>query len=198
MGKLVYGVGINDADYDLFVTAIVDGKRKTLWRCPFYVTWSSMMRRSYSETFHKSNHTYKNCSVIEFWHRFSNFKSWMQKQDWEGKQLDKDILISGNKFYSPDTCVFVSKRVNSFVLEKKANNSDLPVGVCLDKRTGKYSSYIRSVVDSKLIFLGNYNTAEEAHIKWLSFKLEQAKILADEQTDPRVAKALIERYTNYK
>ena len=37
----------------------------------------------------------------------------------------------------------------------------------------------------------------EAHQAWLKRKLELATLLAAEQTDERVAKALIARYTNY-
>lgn len=45
--------------------------------------------------------------------------------------------------------------------------------------------------------LGFFHTPEEAHQAWLKAKLELAKKLAAEQDDPRVAKALVERYENY-
>jgi len=45
--------------------------------------------------------------------------------------------------------------------------------------------------------LGYFTCEEEAHQAWLKRKLELAHLLAAEQTDTRVAKALIERYTNY-
>ena len=44
--------------------------------------------------------------------------------------------------------------------------------------------------------LGYFTCELEAHQAWLKRKLELAA-LAAEQTDERVAKALIERYTNY-
>jgi hypothetical protein len=45
--------------------------------------------------------------------------------------------------------------------------------------------------------LGYFDTELEAHQAWLKCKQEVALELAAEQTDPRVAKALIERYENY-
>lgn len=54
MKKLVYGVGVNDADYVVQVKETVDcanGKRKQkqVWTCPFYKTWKSMLKRCYCE-----------------------------------------------------------------------------------------------------------------------------------------------------
>lgn len=49
------------------------------------------------------------CSVCEEWLTFSNFKRWMEQQDYEGKALDKDLLVSQNKTYSSETCVFVPR-----------------------------------------------------------------------------------------
>lgn len=48
--KLVFGVGINDADYNVYKTGIVDGKQTVLWICPFYRKWKDMMMRCYSES----------------------------------------------------------------------------------------------------------------------------------------------------
>ena len=46
-------------------------------------------------------------------------------------------------------------------------------------------------------YLGLFIDELEAHQTWLKRKLELAHLLAAEQTDKRVAKALISRYTNY-
>ena len=101
--RLVYGVGINDADYQV---------SKGNWRCPFYKTWKNMLARCYSPAFQRNQPLYIGCSVDERWHRFSHFKAWMEGQDWEGKALDKDRLTNGNKIYGPDTCVFLTSAEN--------------------------------------------------------------------------------------
>lgn len=198
--KLICGIGVCDADYRVNRCEIVDGKWKTVWKCPFYVKWHGMIERCYSERFILKHPSYAGCISVPEWIVFSNFKSWMEQQDWEGKELDKDLLVNGNRIYGPDTCVFVDSRVNNFLIERKARRGDYPIGVILTKRpkSAPYRANCKSVVTRKIQYLGHYSTPEEAHLAWLSFKLEQAYILAAEQTDERVAKALIDRYENYK
>ena len=87
--KLIHGVGINDADYVVEkkeTISHVNGKRKqkTTWICPFYRAWKCMLTRCYSATYQERKPTYRGCSVSEEWLTFSNFKSWMEKQDFQG------------------------------------------------------------------------------------------------------------------
>ena len=198
--KLVYGVGINDADYVVKVNETIGyengkQKRRLVWLCPFYGRWVNMLARCYSTSYKQINPTYEGCSVCEEWLRFSNFRAWMEKQDWEGKHLDKDLLNPRNKVYSPEACVFVDERVNIFLTECSAARGEYMIGVYWDKSKDKFRAVCRSAGKSK--HLGCFGTEIEAHKAWLAFKLKQAKILAAEQTDPRVAKALIDRYQNY-
>lgn len=190
--KLIFGVGINDADYE--VQPMVNGKR--VW-CPFYRKWFNMLLRCYSENYQQRRPTYIGCYVILEWLRFSNFKSWMIEQDWEEKQLDKDILFKDNKVYGTETCVFVDKSVNLFLLERGNDRGKWPIGVNYCKRDKKFIAKCWSVEIGKQKHLGMFLTPDEAHQAWLAFKLDQAYILAEQQTDVRVAEALINRYENY-
>lgn len=100
--KLVYGVGNNNADYAVEkkeTIGYVDGKqkRKLVWVCDYYRTWKSMLKRCYSAKYQERCPTYKGCTVSEDWLVFTNFRDWMMAQDWEGKQLDKDLLFEGIK-----------------------------------------------------------------------------------------------------
>jgi len=199
--KLVCGVGINDADYVVGTREVVkcegvEGKRQQLRICPFYRRWADMLKRCYSRKYHESCPTYSDCYVCEEWLTFSNFKAWMEKQDWEAKHLDKDILLVGNKVYSPDTCLFVDRKVNLFLVDSKKTRGCFMIGVCLEKASNKFMATCNDGSGKKK-YLGLFDTELEAHKAWLAFKLEQAKILAAEQSDTRVAKALIERYENY-
>jgi len=200
--KLVYGVGINDADYVVQkceTVGYVNGKRKrrVVWVCPYYQAWTSMLTRCYSSKFQERQPTYKGCSVSKDWIRFSNFKRWMECQDFEGKQLDKDLLLEGNKVYSADNCVFVTRVVNNFTIDSGASRGECLIGVNWDKRYGKFLSKCSNPFTKKHEHLGYFTCELEAHQAWLKRKLELAYLLATEQTDERVAKALIERYTNY-
>lgn len=198
---LVYGVGINDADYKVYKSSseIVDGKRvrKVEWRCPVYVTWTSMLARCYSDKVQSKSPTYKGCTVCDEWLTFSNFRAWMIKQDYRGKELDKDLLFKGNKVYSPETCVFVSRMVNLFMGDHGAKRGKYLIGVSWNKAKGKFVAQCCNPFLNKQENLGYFDTEKEAHEAWLKRKLELAHLLAAEQTDERVAKALIERYTNY-
>jgi hypothetical protein len=202
MVKLVYGVGINDADYVVRVqetTGYANGKQKQkrVLECPFYVVWTSMIARGYSEKFKLKRPTYKDCAVCTEWHRFSTFKSWMEKQDWEGNQLDKDLLVQGNKVYSPETCVFVSGQVNTFLTDSGATRGEYKIGVYYHRQNCKYIAQCRNPFTTKSEHLGCYTTEEEAHQAWLDKKLEHAYALAALQTDERIVKALVDRYENY-
>lgn len=201
--KLICGVGINDADYvvkKMETIGYVDGKqkRKLNWFCPFYSTWEGMITRCYSIKFQERWPTYRGCSVSEEWLTFSVFKNWMETQDWEDKQLDKDLLFEGNKVYSSETCVFVSGMVNTFTLDCGTSRGEWPIGVTWDKRENKFVSRCRNPFTKKTEHLGYFSCEQEAHKAWLTRKLELAKELAATQTDERVAEALIDRYSNYK
>jgi len=199
--KLVYGVGINDAEYvtQKWETIEVNGKikQRLVWYCPYYRVWRNMLKRCYSDKYQESQPTYRGCSVSEEWLRFSNFRAWMECQDWEGMQLDKDLLFSGNKVYSGETCVFVTRMVNTFTIDCRASRGEWLLGVCWHKRDGVFVSSCSNPFTKKQEHLGYFNCEVEAHQAWLNRKLELAHLLAAEQTDERVAKALIERYTNY-
>lgn len=197
--KTVFGVGINDADYVVTkrkTIGYVNGKRKQkrVWECTYYQAWRAMLERCYYTKKHEHNPTYKGCTVSEDWHTFSAFKSWMEKQDWQGNQLDKDILFKGNKVYSAETCVFVSPLVNSFINDSGAARGDLPIGVYWNKERDKFQSQCSNPYTNKQEYLGRFTCEMEAHQTWRKRKLEWAKELAAIQTDPRVAKALVDRY----
>ena len=202
MVRLVCGVGINDAGYVTQVKETVsylDGKlkQKLVWICPFYQTWKSMIERGYSEKIKLERPTYKDVTVCEEWHLFSVFKSWMESQNWEGNQLDKDLLIQGNKIYRHEACVFVSRQVNMFLIDSAATRGGFKIGCNWDRQSGKYRAQCSNPFTGEREQLGCFGDEDTAHQAWLSKKLEHAYALAALQTDERVAKALISKYEKY-
>lgn len=198
MIRLVYGVGINDADYVVTHREhfYVAGKRyaKNTWECPFYSKWTRMLYRCYHKTFKEKHTTYEGCYVTEEWLTFSNFKSWMETQNWKGLELDKDILVFNNKVYSPNTCIFVSQRVNKFLNIKKAMENKNPTGVVWNEVRGKYRAKCSDPFTGKVKILGEYSDIHKAHNAWFEFKLNVAyKLIEDEGLPSPVGSAIIER-----
>ena len=163
--------------------------------CPFKRKWQHMMMRCRDRVFLDKNPTYVGCAVCDEWLDFVNFKTWMESQDWEGNQLDKDLLVYGNKVYSPETCLFVSHAVNSFMTEHGAARGLWPIGVTRDPSCIRFKARCRNPFTKKQETIGMFDTPEEAHSAWKSRKKEFAIQLAAIQTNDKVAKALLERYS---
>ena len=183
--KPKFGVGTNDASY--MVNPVVNGSRSM---CPYYKTWSNMIARSYSVKYQEKYPTYKGCSVTKEWLTFSNFRKWMETQDWKGKHLDKDILVIGNKQYGPDTCIFVSGKINTLFLSNDAVRGEYPQGVTLS--SGKYQAECR--IDGRGVYLGKFKTINEAEITYLLFKSKLVKSVAvdrDARSIRKLQKALL-------
>lgn len=82
-----------------------------------YNRWHNMMSRCYSNKWVEKYPNYKGCTVDTEWHNFQNFAQWCEDNfkeymddTWD---LDKDILVKGNKHYSAETCCFVPEKLNS-------------------------------------------------------------------------------------
>ncbi|PHR55983.1 MAG: AP2 domain-containing protein [Robiginitomaculum sp.] len=185
--KIHYGIGINDAPY--MTSVEVSGK---MTQCPVYRMWVNMLKRCYDNEFHKKNPTYIGCSVSIDWWMFSKFREWVKNKDWIGKQLDKDLLIQGNKVYSSGTCVFVSREVNNITGGGNSATGEYPQGVTMDNGRGKLFAQIK--IMGKVKFLGYFKTATEAHDAYKIAKYARISEVANEQTDERLKLALL----NYK
>ena len=189
---LIYGVGINDADYITNPKIKVDGKWKSLPPCPYYLKWTSMLSRCYSEKELEKYPTYRGCGVCEEWKYFSNFKRWMEHQDWQGRCLDKDFLVERNKVYSEYTCVFIPNKVNGFINAHGNARGEYPIGVNLKKGSKKNPYYSQCNDGSgNQMYLGLFPTPEEAHQAWLQKKLEVCNDYLEEfKEEPLIIKGL--------
>lgn len=194
--RLIAGVGINDSDYKVHSYEYNNGVRSYLRTCTFYATWMSMLDRCYRSKCQTRRPEYIGCSVAEEWFSFMAFRAWMISQDWNGKHLDKDLLVPGNKLYSPDTCIFLPHKINAFLIASKKRKGDWPTGVTFNKEFGRFVAMCHSPITKKNEFLGKFSCPNQAHEAWRAKKHEHACRYADEQTDQRIAEALRTRYTN--
>ena len=200
MNKLVFGVGINDLGYRVHVQEEVTkngGKRvrKSVFICKYYAAWRNMLQRCYSKKLLESYPSYIGTSVCSEWLYATEFKKWMEQQDWDGKCLDKDIIVPRSQLYSPETCAFVLKSTNLFVTARDACRGDYPIGVHLRKPTGKYQALCQNPFTGKNEHLGYFSTPEEAHEVWRKRKHELAQLVAATESDLRVVEALKKRYS---
>lgn len=192
--RMVFGVGINDSDGLTARSFRVDGRQVTVWRCPFYATWIDMLRRCYSPRVQVIQASYVGCTVDPEWHRFSEFKKWMIGKDWEGNDLDKDILIPGNRVYSSRACIFISSSLNKFLISGSSRRGEWPIGVHWAGRRSRFASQCSNPFTGKKDNLGYFSCPDAAHEAWRKRKHQHALRYADMQDDPRVADALRVRF----
>ena len=113
----------------------------------------------------------------------------MQEQDWEGLELDKDIISPGNNIYSPETCCFIPKPLNALLTDRKAARGEHPRGVIFNKSAGKYQSSCGFRGKSKHV--GMYSTSEAASLAYRKYKHALVRQIASEQIDPRIMRGLV-------
>lgn len=187
MRKPVHGVGVNDSSY--ITQRKINGKRVV---CPYYRSWINMLNRCYNPAYQEKYPTYKGCTVTTPWLMFSEFRRWMESQDWKGKQLDKDILIPGNKIYGPAECIFVSGALNMLFANTSPISGPYPTGVCINKPGKGYIAQCRSERSSN--FLGLFATIKEAETTYLIFKSNLIKRTANKKEsndNPKLKAALL-------
>ena len=183
--KLVYGFGVNDADYA--VKPRINGRQI---ECPSYTAWAAMLRRCYSDHWLKRHPTYVGVTVCDEWKSFMSFRSWWVDNHVDGWSLDKDLL-SDSKIYSPDTCVYVPQWLNTLTTNCAAARGEFPIGVSFSNIDGKYTARCRHPFRST-ICLGSFNCKDDAYMAWLKCKLLIAGELRgkmdeiDERIYPRV------------
>ena len=177
-----------------------------------YTKWSSMLRRCYSEWFNtngKNSQVYSNTIVCKEWHNYSNFEKWYL-ENYPNKiegvvfNLDKDLLQDGvkNKVYSPDTCVFLPAKVNTFLCNNQNTNKTGRVGVNKVNNCNRYRAQIKDFEYNKKIHLGLYKTIEEAsnsYIEARKIQIEKViKYLLDLGiTDDKIHKSIKNSYPKY-
>lgn len=165
--KLKYGVGKNDADY---IVSPVIGSNQIA--CPAYNTWAQMITRAYSIKYQDKNPTYKDVTVCNDWLIFSNFRKWFIENHVDGYELDKDLLIIGNREYSPTSCVFVPNWINAFTTDCAAKRGKYKIGVHWDICNKSFRARCSNPKTKQREHLGLFKSENEAHNAWLKRKLE--------------------------
>lgn len=129
-----------------------------------------MLNRCYNKT---QQATYVGCTVSEKWHRFSDFKKWHDANYVDGWELDKDILVPGNKVYGPEFCVYVPQYLNALLTLRGNHRGDCALGVKRHKRVRDFAYVAQITFLGRNTCLGSYETEHEAHMAWQFGKIAQ-------------------------
>lgn len=144
----------------------------------FYV-WYRMLQRCYDEKYYSKEMTYEEAIVDNEWHNFQNFAEWYYKNYYyyngEKLFLDKDILIKGNKIYSPNTCVFVTRDINNLFTKRDNDRGNLPIGVT-ELKDGRNKPYLAQLNKKNRRIRKSFDNIDEA-FKW--YKNEKEKYIKE-------------------
>ena len=161
-----------------------------------YALWADMLRRCYSDSFKKKQPTYEGCEVSNKFKSYEYFYEWCNKQigfGVKGWQLDKDLLIKGNKVYSENTCVFTPSEINSLLINCTATRGEHLIGVCWSKTANAFKATVRKS-KGKQEYLGCFKTELEAFKAYKKAKEAIVKEQAEKwksQIDIRAYNALM-------
>ena len=141
-----------------------------------YAKWRAMLQRCTNPIADKSTESYVECEVCDKWMNFQNFAKWYYENEYpcnnEPLCVDKDILIHGNKIYSPDTCILVPQRINLLFIKEYARRGDLPIGVQKHTSDGKYASVLSTSTGVK--YLGLFT---DSNLAFATYKKEKEKYI---------------------
>ena len=183
----VYGIGIVGTKYPVSVNSVQTKE---------YELWNGMLERCYSDKLKKRRPTYRGCKVSDNFKSYEYFYEWCNKQvgfNNEGWQLDKDLLIKGNKVYSESTCVFIPQEINKVLIKRENMRGEHLIGVCWSKTNKAFVAQVGKN-KGKRGHLGFFNTEIEAFNAYKKAKEAFVKELANKwegQIDERAYNALM-------
>lgn len=168
-----------------------------------YNTWRSMLGRCFNEELKRKNPTYKDVTCCKEWLWYDNFYEWLHNQEnfekWlinERWCLDKDIIVKGNKIYSPETCCLVPHVVNTlFVFQNKDTGYLVGVRKYRNKfiadghQFGNNNSHHIGIYDTELEAFNAYKQCKENGIK---------KVAIEEYADGNITKKCHDAMMSYK
>ena len=188
----VYGVGIVGTKYPISEGGVHTKE---------YGLWVNMLQRCYSDTYKKKYPTYIDCKCSENFKSYEYFYEWCHNQIGfgnEGFELDKDLLVRGNKVYSEDSCIFIPTEINTLLVKSTASRGEHLIGVYWHK-TNK--AFVARVNKSKggSEYLGLFKTEIEAFNAYKEAKESFIKEQAEKwkgKIDDRAYEALMNYTVN--
>ena len=178
-----------DGSWGKFYTTHEDGKilSNHTRSC---VLWNNMTNRCRENSAQRKNNT-SYIQVENHFESFDLFTDWCQEEyGYLNKNphgtfwsLDKDILVPGNRIYSPDTCMFIPLTANNVLLgsDKTRGGSAIGVREHIQGNCVKWMASCRQRDGSS--YLGVFFTEAEAHAAWQKSKISRLWEEASEVED---------------
>lgn len=164
-----------------------------------YQTYNALVQRTKTGGKYQAKYlTYTSCS--NGFGDFQAFADWATQQigyGVPGYQLDKDLLVKGNKVYSEENCCFLPGEINNALQRDHSNKaSGYPAGIYRSHKNGLAA---RISIRGKWVYLASTPTSTPEDITHLVQVYEEAKqlylhTLAVEHQlnlDPRAFEALM-------
>lgn len=176
-----------------------------------YIIYNGILNRCYNKDTKEMFPWYEKVSMCGEWRNNpDSFVNWYENNYYEingeSMQVDKDLLIPGNKEYAPDKCCILPERINSLLANSKKLyqrddsllarklNTELPLGVRHNKSKNKYFGQI--TIEGEVITLGLKDTPEEAFADYKRHKEAYILFVADKYKN-KIPKNIYEALLNY-
>ena len=181
---LVNGFGFNDRKYPSKINKV---------HTPQYSKWRMIINRCFNEKYKTKYPNYADCKMDERFLDYSYFYEWYNQNLISGEhtfQLDKDLLVRGNKEYHPDKCVFLPREINNTFIRREAGRGECLIGVT--RTHGVFSAQVG--IGGECVFLGRFNSEVRA---FQAYKKAKERIIRDlaekyrDQIDVRAYSALM-------
>lgn len=161
----VYGVGIKGGKYHTVNNGEITKE---------YRAWKSILRRCFDVKTKNERPTYKDVTCCEEWLLYENFYKWLHSQENFDKWLngykwavDKDILIKGNKIYSPNSCCLVPMYINTLFAIKNKNSFDTQEELDIYKQDKENN--IKKIAKEEY---DNGNITKECYVAMMNYEVE--------------------------
>lgn len=100
-----------------------------------YKTWNGMLTRCYAPRHENHIRNWSDVTVHPEWINFQNFATWYEERlDKHGPvdfkwELDKDMLVPGNRQYGPSVCCLLPQPINGLFNDHGLKRGNLPLGI---------------------------------------------------------------------
>ena len=144
----IYGVGY-----------IGIGKYKATNSVLTYRTWFNMLTRVYSGL--PQYGSYEDKTVCKDWHNYQVFAEWFEENYYEvpGEKMEMDKDVLGGDIYSPETVIFIPRKINLLRFNWDYSPTEIPSGFVAKVKT-----------NGKTKYLGVFPSEEEAIDVMYTFK----------------------------